>query len=117
VNFAKRFANTQITIFNQKLEQLHNEEERRSNSIGVNVAFQQPTNSPIAFAPHGLIVDAIGQATPAGGNSTGCDPLRLTVGKVAGVAGSQVNQAYPCWGAPCLIDHTLPTGGQRLAWL
>ena len=49
---ATRFANTQITNFNRRLEQLHSEGERRSNSIGVNVGVPQNTDSSEhAYAP------------------------------------------------------------------
>src|SRR5690606_27108481 len=38
---ARRFAGTQITNFNRRLEQLHHEGERRSNSLGLNVSVRE----------------------------------------------------------------------------
>lgn len=38
---ARRFADTQITNFNRRLEQLHHEDERRSNSLGLNVSVRE----------------------------------------------------------------------------
>jgi uncharacterized protein with beta-barrel porin domain len=48
--FAKRYANTQITNFNRRLEQLHNEGDRRINSIGVSIGMQQDSDVPNAYA-------------------------------------------------------------------
>lgn len=66
---AKRFANTQISNFNQRLEQLHNEGERRSNSIGVNMSVRQPTNRADAYRqeddmPRDPALDAIDRTAP-----------------------------------------------------
>lgn len=105
---AKRFANTQITNFNRRLEQLHEEGERRSNSIGVNLAVQQRADAPNAYAqheerPHGPAIDAIDKASPG-------DPHRPAAenpfGELAFWSGGFVNFGTNDDGA-INLDHTL----------
>ncbi|TKT69198.1 autotransporter outer membrane beta-barrel domain-containing protein [Aquamicrobium sp. LC103] len=110
---AKRFANTQITNFNQRLEQLHNESERRSNSVGVNVGVQQPSITPDAYAPqedaHDPALKAIGRAAPVQAERRS-DPQPAPVdhpfGNLAFWSGGFVNFGTNDNGA-INLDHTL----------
>ncbi|MET3579039.1 uncharacterized protein with beta-barrel porin domain [Mesorhizobium robiniae] len=101
----KRFANTQIRHFNQRLEQLHNEGERRTNSIGVNLGVQSDPNDPDAYAEEIVqsdpALDAIQRVVPdaatntANGNrtATAAQPLPTTATAYAQDKPGQQRQA------------------------
>lgn len=111
---AKRFANTQITNFNRRLEQLHNEGERRNNSIGVNLSLQQPTdnanaNAPNEDTPHDPAVDAIGQVVSSAadsGSASQATPVENLFGDLAFWSGGFVSFGTNDDGA-INLDHTL----------
>ncbi|ATN37805.1 hypothetical protein ACO34A_29015 (plasmid) [Rhizobium sp. ACO-34A] len=112
---AKRFADTQITNFNQRLEQLHNEGERRSNSVGVKVGVEQdPDHSEQAYAPHenasrNPALDAIGRASPTSAGSSPdlqSAPVESLFGEFAFWSGGFVNFGTNDNGA-INLDHTL----------
>ncbi|WP_186445098.1 autotransporter domain-containing protein [Mesorhizobium sp. J18] len=110
---AKRFANTQIGNFNQRLEQLHNEGEQRSNSIGVNVSVQQPTDNATAYAdqeaPRDPALDSIGQVAPSPAENENpllSQPAPDRFGDLAFWSGGFVNFGTNDDGA-INLDHTL----------
>ncbi len=110
---AKRFANTQITNFNQRLEQLHNEGERRSNSVGVNMSVQQPTNRADVYRraddmPRDPALDVIDRTAPinAHDGNTQPAPAENPFGDLALWSGGFVNFGINDNGA-INLDHTL----------
>lgn len=107
---ARRFANVQITNFSQRLEQLHNEGEQRSNSIGVDIGLQQSASPANAYAPRGTSSDdpalgAIEQAAPASDGPQSA-PVENVFGDLAFWTGGYVNFGTNDNGA-INLDHTL----------
>ncbi|GHC68622.1 autotransporter domain-containing protein [Limoniibacter endophyticus] len=76
---AKRFANTQITNFSRRLEQLHDEGDRRKNSVGVNINAQmsQRANAFVEEEDRGDVAarEALERAMPTTSEKASVEPL------------------------------------------
>ena len=114
---AKRFANTQITNFNRRLEQLHDEGDRRNNSMDVNVSVRQPATDAHAYAAdedavHDPALDAIGRTSPSTPGTGDANPNSRPApaderfGNLAFWSGGFVNFGSNDDGA-INLDHTL----------
>lgn len=107
---ARRFADTQITNFSQRLEQLHSEDARRSNAIGFDISIQQPASSSYTSGPEVGQEPALGAIDTAAPNREHLHPESVPVealfGDLAFWSGGFVNFGTNDNGT-INLDHTL----------
>ncbi|MEO4001766.1 putative Ig domain-containing protein [Mesorhizobium sp. CAU 1732] len=123
---ARRFAQNQIINFHRRLEQLHNEDERRASSMDVRLGFTQTNPSNFAqqqidqmiAASHGAALNARpgragAAATMPGVLAYGPDRSRPAAGGTAGLASSNSSFAGPDLGLFAIWSGGFVNFGER----